>query len=340
MFGHLIHSLEQAHWRRESRRRLQPFGWGTEYLGTDGTGVEPRAFLARYAAQAVSESDRFFATEPAPWYRREGNRLLFPSAIQTAFPENNTVYARMFESRARDSGRRERAVIVLPQWNAEPESHVNICRTLARFGVTAVRLSLPYHDERKPPGAERADYMVCPNIGLTLEASRQAVLDARRLVPWLREQGYRRLGILGTSLGSAIAFITLAHEPALRAGVFLHVSTYFADVVRTGMTTVHVWESLRAHVTPEELRHYWSPISPFPYVRRIAGAGKQCLVVSGRYDRAFLPEFSAQLWVEFDRWQIPCERLLLPCGHYTLGYFPFSWLAGLRFVPFLRRALS
>ncbi len=340
MFGYFIQSVERAHWRRETRRRLQPFGWGIEYLGTDGPGVEPRAFLAEYAAQAVADSERFFATEPAPWYRREGDRLLFPSAIQTAFPENNTVYARIFESGAPGSRRGERAVIVLPQWNAEPESHVNICRTLARFGMTAVRLSLPYHDERQPPGAERADQMVCPNVGLTLEASRQAVLDVRRLVPWLREQGYRRLGILGTSLGSAIAFITLAHEPALRAGVFLHVSTYFADVVRTGMTTAHVWESLRAHVTPAELRHYWLPISPFPYVRRMAGAGKQCLLISGRYDRAFLPEFSAELWAEFERWQIPYERLLLPCGHYTLGYFPFSWLAGLRFVPFLHRALA
>ena len=41
----------------------------------------------------------------------------------------------------------------------------------------------------------------------------------------------------------------MAHDPLVRAGVFLHVSTYFADVVRTGMNTSHVWEGLRSNVT-------------------------------------------------------------------------------------------
>lgn len=336
MLARLIHSLEQTYWRRDTRRRVQPFAWGIEHLSNDGAGQDPRAFLVRYAERALAASDEFFAAGPAEWHQRHGNLLTFPSALQSAFPENDVVHAQVFES---DS--RERAVIVLPQWNAPPESHVNICRTLARFGITAVRLSLPYHDERKPAGMERADALVSPNVGLTLQASRQAVLDVRRLVQWLREaEGYRRLGILGTSIGSAIAFISLAHEPALQAGVFLHVSTYFADVVRTGLSTAHVWASLERQVTPEELRHYWAPISPYPYIQRLAGVGKQCLLVSGRYDPVFVPELSAQAWAAFDRWQIPYEKLVLPCGHYTLGSFPFSYWAGLRFVPFLRRTLA
>ncbi len=40
--------------------------------------------------------------------------------------------------------------------------------------------------------------------------------------------------------------ITLAHEPLAKAGGFLHVSTYFGDAVREGMTTAHVWEAMRA----------------------------------------------------------------------------------------------
>jgi len=38
------------------------------------------------------------------------------------------------------------------------------------------------------------------------------------------------------------------------------------------MTTNHVWESLREHVTVDELRAYWAPVSPMPYVERGLGA--------------------------------------------------------------------
>jgi dienelactone hydrolase len=342
MLGATIQSIERRLWSRETRRRTHPFAWGAEHLGANvASDGDVRAFLQQYAAESLAQSDTFFQTGPAGGYQLEGNRLTFPSALKSAYAENNLVHARVFPARGETAnGRRpKRAVVVLPQWNATPESHVNICRVLAFFGITAVRLSLPYHDQRKPPQLERADYMVSPNVGLTLQASRQAVLDARRVVRWLGQQGYERLGILGTSIGSAVAFITLAHEPALRAGVFLHVSTYFADVVRLGMTTAHVWASLEGQVTAEELRHYWAPISPYPYVPRLKGAGKKLLLVSGRYDLSFPFELSRQLWKSLDEHGVPYEKLVLPCGHYTLAHAPFSYWAGLRFVPFLRRAL-
>ncbi len=115
----------------------------------------------------------------------------------------------------RGGGRR--AVLVLPQWNADEGGHVGLCRLLARFGMTALRLSLPYHDTRMPPDLTRADYIVSANIVRTLEVCRQAVLDARRAIAWLAAQGYDRIGILGTSLGSCLSMLTACHEPLIRA---------------------------------------------------------------------------------------------------------------------------
>lgn len=343
MFGLIIHSLERLFWRRETRRRAHPFAWGTDVLGGDTQRDDPRAFLHRYAQHALDTSEQFFAAGAAAWYRLENGVLSFPSALESPFPENNVVCARWFPARtdgpSAKRGRRA-AVVVLPQWNAEWDGHANICRFLNRLGLSALRLSLPYHDRRKPAGFERADYMVSPNIGLTLQASRQAVLDVRRALRWLEQQGFTRLGILGTSIGSSVAFVTLAHEPALRAGVFLHVSTYVGDVVRTGLTTSHVWESLEGHVTAEELRHFWAPISPFPFVPRLKGQEKQMLLVSGRHDLSFRPEFSRRLWQTMSAEAVPHKLLLLPCGHYTLARPPFSYWAGLRFGLFLRRALA
>lgn len=342
MLRRAIHSLERSHWRRETRRVTRPFAWGTEYLGGPPLqGDAAREFLRGYADHALASSEEFYSVSAAELYQFDGETVTFPSSVPSPYPENNLVTARWFPAAESRNGRGPgtAAVVVLPQWNAQPDSHVNICRVLARCGLSALRLSLPYHDNRMPAGLERADYLVSPNIGLTLQANQQAVQDTRRALGWLEQQGYTCLGILGTSIGSSVAFITLAHEPALRAFVGLHVSTYFADVVRAGLTTAHVWAGLEGQVTEAELRHYWSPISPFPYVGRLRGAGKKMLLVSARYDLSFPPEFSETLWTTLAAHGIPHEVLQLPCGHYTLGRFPFSYWAGLRFVPFLRRAL-
>ena len=199
---------------------------------------------------------------------------------------------------------------------------------------------MPYHDRRMVPGHERADHLVGSNIGLTLQANRQAVLDISRSLQWLASQGYGKLGLVGTSIGSAVGFITMAHEPLVRAGVFLHVSTYFADVVRTGMNTAHVWEGLRANVTADELRRFWSPISPFPYVPRMRGSRQKMLMVSARYDPTFLPSFPAEIIREVQKTGMESELLLLPCGHYSLELAPFSYLAALRMGSFLFRNLA
>jgi hypothetical protein len=189
-------------------------------------------------------------------------------------------------------------------------------------------------------GHERADQICGPNIGLTLQANRQAVQDARRCLRWLEQQGFNRLGILGTSIGSSVGYITLVHDEAVRAGGFFHVSTYFADVVSQGMTTTHVWESLRHQVTVDELREYWSAISPMPYVERGQGAGRNCFMVYGKYDPTMLPELTEQMLASLRRHGAHPRTLRLPCGHYSLELAPFSYLAGYNMLSFFRSALA
>src|SRR5262249_48687849 len=154
--------------------------------------ANPRAFLSAWVEQTLARSDEWLTVTPAADYKlhppensaHSGRVLTFTSALESPWRENNLVHARLFA--ASGSGP---AVVVLPQWNAKWDVQVNICRWLNRMGITALRLSLPYHDRRMIPRHERADNLVGPNIGLTIQANRQAVLDTRRCLLWLAEQG-------------------------------------------------------------------------------------------------------------------------------------------------------
>lgn len=329
-----IHRYERMRWEQEPNRPILPFSWGLEHIGGDPNDVDPRAFLDEFAGRTIAQSDQWYAATAASDYRLDDGVLTFSSAISSPWPQNNRVFGQLF--RVPQKGP---AVVVLAQWNARWEEQVPVCRWLNKLGITAIKMSLPYHDRRAIPGHPRADHLVGPNIGLTMQANRQAVLDVRRTVRWLESEGYGPLGILGTSIGSSLAFITLCHEPALRAGAFLHVATYFGEVVATGLTTQNVWESLRAHLSHDEVRRYWSPISPFPYLPKLDGKQKNILAISARYDPTFWPEYTNAFLRAIRRDGVRFESMSLPCGHYSLGVSPFKYAVGYRFGTFLRRAL-
>jgi hypothetical protein len=335
-----IRRYEHRRWTVDQNRRVLPFAWGLEHIGGRADETDPRGFLNSWVDYTLKHSDEWFAVTPATDYvlREEQNGdevLTFTSEVESPWRENNLVCARLFAA-----GTTGPAVVVLPQWNAKWNVQVNICRWLNLLGITALRLSLPYHDRRATREQERADNLVGANIGLTLQANRQAVLDTRRCLIWLGQQGYSKLGLVGTSIGSAVGAITMSHDRLVRAGAFFHVSTYFGDVVRTGMNTAHVWESLRAHVNADELRHFWSPISPSPYLWKLRGSSQKMFMVSGRYDPTFLPEFSEQIIAGVRGNLTEATALLLPCGHYSLELKPFAYTAALSMGMFLFQNLA
>src|SRR4029450_12151436 len=96
------------------------------------------------------------------------------------------------------------AVLVLPQWNADPGGHVGLWRLLAANGLTVGGVTRPHHDQRIPPELHRAHYIVSSNIARTVQVCRQAVLDARRAIAWLAGEGFDRIRILGNSLGACL----------------------------------------------------------------------------------------------------------------------------------------
>jgi pimeloyl-ACP methyl ester carboxylesterase len=289
----------------------------------------------------MRDTQAFFTPPPTVDYEFDGATLRFPSALVTPHPENNVVSARWFPARTDrrrgGAGEPRRSVLVLPHWNSDDQSHIGLARLLSRFGLSSLRMSLPYHDVRMPPELTRADYIVSSNVARTVQVCRQAVLDARRAVAWLAAQGFDRIGILGTSLGSCLAMLTAAHEPLIRAQALNHVSPWFADVVWRGLSTRHVREGLEGHLDLDRLRTLWQPISPWSYLDRVKQT--RTLLVYARYDLTFPVDLSRTLIAEFARRKLPHEVAVLPCGHYSTGNVPFKFVDGYVLTRFLRRNL-
>src|SRR5579863_9370128 len=216
----------------DNNRVVRPLEWGVEWardwpcrngfrpgLTPSAAQDNPEKFIIDYNRRIVAASDEFYSYKTPTDFRLEkrevqvfstrevpdpkleakvkgtfGEFLRFTSPARTPYPENNLANARWFPARGR------RGVILLPHWNADALAYNSLCRVMNMLGIAVLRLTMPYHDIRMPAETSRADYAVSANIGRTLDAVRQGVVDIRSCLDWLEQQGYSRFGIVGTSL--------------------------------------------------------------------------------------------------------------------------------------------
>ena len=113
---------DHRHSRREAIPQvLQDWGERPSRAATSSTPSRPPTTTRSSRRPHVHERDRHAASG-----EQHGARALLSRSLA-----------------ARPQARRPRA---WPQWNSDAEGHVGLCRLLNRFGISALRLSLPYHD--------------------------------------------------------------------------------------------------------------------------------------------------------------------------------------------------
>jgi dienelactone hydrolase len=363
-----MHDWEHKLTSVDNNRVIRALEWGVDWTqdwplrngcAADKIPPDPQEFFAEYNRRIVANSDEFYSYRKPSDFRLERREvqvfstreipdpkleqkvrgtyadfLRFTSPVRSQYPENNSANARWFPARGR------RAVVLLPHWNSDAVSYAGLCRALNWMGIAVLRLSMPYHDIRRQAEISRADYAVSANIGRTLDAARQGVVDVRCCLDWLEQQGYNRLGIVGTSLGSCYAFLAAAHDARIRVAAFNHASTYFADVVWHGQSTRHIRAGLESQIDVERLRELWAAISPMSYFNQFSRYPRKSLIVYAQYDLTFLPEFSRDIVAEFGRHKLDHKVVVLPCGHYTTGETPYKYMDGWQIVSFLRSAFE
>ena len=162
--------------------------------------------LLRYIESTLENPEKFFVVAEKLDVLQKGGNLSFqvPLGGGTTARPNDTARAVLFE--ARNSSK---AVVLLPHWNSTSAQYHAFARILARFGVSCLLLTLPYHDERQT-AIGFARELVSENLGQTIQSNRQAIVETRAWLSWLHERGYRYLGVVGVSIGSSIASIVAA----------------------------------------------------------------------------------------------------------------------------------
>ncbi|ANH08509.1 RcgR family putative quorum lactone hydrolase [Shinella sp. HZN7] len=297
-------------------------------MGAAGT-VEEFCVLAETAA---ADPDFFEPPDASDHsFELRDGWLTFPSDVATDVAENNIVWAKITES-----GKRDRALVIFHHWNAKRRNR-QIAGFLSSRGITVIEIAMPYHFERSRPGSLYADYMLSANLGRTVQALRQAVWDGRKLIRWLKCEGYQDVSVLGMSLGSWVAGLVAAHEPAVaRASLFLTAGS-LAEMVWTGRATRSIRKSLEPHLTLAQLQRAWAPLNLENHSDRLARPGLELHVILASRDTVVLPDLSERLLQRLESARVRLSVMRLNCGHYSLGRPPYILGAGWSLMRFLLR---
>ncbi|MGI9412485.1 MAG: alpha/beta hydrolase family protein [Hyphomicrobiales bacterium] len=322
------HALAEEDFKDCGAFRLGSFDWpaGPAHAGVDD-------FVAA-VQRVVASADDFYAVRARNRdFKLDGRSLTYSSAHPDG-TANDTVCVHVVERRRAA----DKAVIIIPHWNALQDHYLALATALARFGFDAFILTLPHHVPRSSSShTQVANAFLNADLGAAIRSVRQAVVDARTLTGWLKDSGYADVHLVGASLGSCVASLTAAFDPRISRCALLLTAGDFADTVWTGRATAHIRRTIEDHISIEQLRQAWAVISPLNFVTRFAASGTPLLMVSGRRDAVvrfgLASDYAGALKTAGAdlRWRV------LPCGHYTLGAFPFSIMMVAELLRFLRR---
>src|SRR5713226_3734395 len=205
----------------ESRREGNRIEKGTVHFRPAG---DQKNIPERYRLEEHSFDYEMELTREMPNSGVAVYHVRFPSPVKTDCPENNTVHAeyyRPLRARSVSDGRFSDGapfpgVIVLDITAGDQKLSRIIATHLAQNRIAALFVQMAYYGPRRPPGSDLR--LLSPDVRHTMSAIRQTVLDIRRATAWLEDRPEidpKRLGILGTSLGSFLGALSAEVEPKL-----------------------------------------------------------------------------------------------------------------------------
>jgi pimeloyl-ACP methyl ester carboxylesterase len=197
-------------------------------------------------------------------------------------------------------------------------------RTFNHLGWNAAFVHLPFHYSRRPRGHLNGELCCTADLVLTGDTLRQAVVEIRQLLTWLRAQGSCEFGLLGTSYGGWVAALVASLEPDLRFITLLTPIVNYVHALYHGPTSWIIRGQLaRAGLEPALLERHAHLSSPRT-VPPAGNAAERSLIIGGSFDRIVR---LCDLRAVREAWP-GCDLITLPQGHFAYGMIPraMSWL--------------
>jgi dienelactone hydrolase len=247
-------------------------------------------------------------------------KVRFPSPVETDIDVNNTVYAEYYQPAG--AGPFPGCVVLHILGGEFPLSQM-VANALARKGVAALFVKMPYYGERRAKDSPRR--MISRDPHETVEGMTQAVLDIRRAAAWLGARpdvDEDRLGVTGISLGGIMSALSAAAEPRFRK-----VAIYLGG----GQLAEALWAL--EHEDAEEFRAKWvadggtresfvktlQPVDPVTYAHLLKD--REVLMVAARHDEVIPPASTLALWRAIGTQP---ELVWLDAGHISAALYLYG----------------
>jgi dienelactone hydrolase len=197
-------------------------------------------------------------------------------------------------------------------------------RHFSSLGWNAALVHLPFHYSRRPRGHLNGELCCTADLVLTGDTLRQAVVEIRQLMAWLRAEGGSEFGFLATSYGGWVAALLASLEPDLRFLALLAPMVNIGHALYEGPTS---W-TIRGHLARAGLdrtlvdrhAHLSSPLRSPP----AGDVAERTVIIGGVFDRIVrLVDLEALR----ESWP-GSELITVPQAHFGYGMIPqaVAWL--------------
>jgi dienelactone hydrolase len=244
-------------------------------------------------------------------------KVRFPSPVISKCVENNTVHCEYY--RPKGKGPFPGAIVL--DITAGDQSLSRIIAThLASHNIAALFVQMAYYGPRRPAGSTVR--MITANYVQSMENVRQTVLDIRQATAWLEarpEIDAKRLGVLGTSLGSFMGTLAAEMEPRLnRVAILLGgggvVDAYYNDPRADKYRKT--WELLGG--SKGLLKQMIAPPDPLTCAANLRD--RKVLMIAAKRDEIVFPKMAQALWEAAGKQKI----IWYDCTHYGAALYFLS----------------
>lgn len=257
--------------------------------------------------------EQFYAAPEVPISQLPApiSQLEWPSPGPAGHPENDIARALWFVGPAGPAA--PTAIVLHALMSASDAGYRRLALWFHARGWNMIFPHLPFHYSRKPRGYPNGGLAITANLPQNAEGLRQAVIEQRQLMRFLRARGVTDFGLLGTSYGGWAASLLSFVEPDFR---FISLLQPIIDVEHA------IWDnpistSLRRIVTRQGITagmshrhaHLTSPLHGQPLTDHA-----RIVIVGGAYDTITPPASLRELAATW----VGSEYAEVPQGHF--GY--------------------